>query len=460
MCLRNNHRAASLASMACAPEHEECARQVRPLMISRPPGLTAWMQSTCSPGGHYFQHRTRLCPMKRESHSSLLHRIPLVCLGLLSWVTPVLAQECRVTLVTSITIGDDEPLSDEYIFAAPSDVVTDDQGRIYVADATRGDIKVFNSKGKYLMAIGSRGSGPGEFSEISDIGYATGLGLVVVDRLNDRITYFDRDGQIRGEQRVPGDAIVDLKYVGFRESRHVFYFVDTSAGLRADTPILHWTTEDSETWGGSSVSLSSLHRLEDEVYAVHAVSSRATELSRDESAGRSDQMSVLMAPFYYEGYLVRSEEISPGTFRTRKLSNGRPRVAAYRKIDFDPGDPSTIPPYAHVISGRQAFVLEDLYQTRGVFSTADGRVVVFVVSYDGGQRRLFVDTFGRDGAFLGRYLVDGAPNGPRMPIRSFLVRWKDAKDLFYAIETASDGAPFVRGFTLSGLPHQPEPACR
>lgn len=70
-------------------------------------------------------------------------------------------------------------------------------GRLFVADSTAHDVKVFDANGMLLQIVGTRGTGPGEFNGPTHLSYADGA-LYVTDTLNARVQVFDADGTFRG----------------------------------------------------------------------------------------------------------------------------------------------------------------------------------------------------------------------------------------------------------------------
>ncbi|MDE2730384.1 MAG: 6-bladed beta-propeller [Bacteroidota bacterium] len=68
-------------------------------------------------------------------------------------------QESSFTLREELVIGDDEDAPAEYLFYYPQIVRTDSDGNIYVNDARRADVRVFDASGQYLITIGRRGKG-------------------------------------------------------------------------------------------------------------------------------------------------------------------------------------------------------------------------------------------------------------------------------------------------------------
>jgi DNA-binding beta-propeller fold protein YncE len=101
----------------------------------------------------------------------------------------------------------------------PTDVVTDSNGDIYVAESHTdvtdpnliGRISVFDKTGKFLRTIGKTGTGPGEFRTPHALEFDSQGRLIVADRHNHRIQILTKDGKFITEYkefgRVSGLAI-------------------------------------------------------------------------------------------------------------------------------------------------------------------------------------------------------------------------------------------------------------
>jgi DNA-binding beta-propeller fold protein YncE len=94
----------------------------------------------------------------------------------------------------------------------PNDVVTDAAGNIYVGDGHGGQslnappeavarIAVFDRSGRFLRTWGHLGSGPGEFRTPHGVDIDSMDRLVVADRGNNRLQFFELDGTYIGELR-------------------------------------------------------------------------------------------------------------------------------------------------------------------------------------------------------------------------------------------------------------------
>ncbi len=87
--------------------------------------------------------------------------------------------------------------TDEKTFNRPTDIAFAPNGDFYVSDGY-GNSRVvkFSQEGKYLLAWGSKGTGPGEFNTVHNIQVDSTGTVYVSDRENNRIQIFDGDGKL------------------------------------------------------------------------------------------------------------------------------------------------------------------------------------------------------------------------------------------------------------------------
>lgn len=72
-------------------------------------------------------------------------------------------------------------------FGLPDGLAMDNEGRLFVIDAFRSTVQIYNRKGKKLAEIGRLGHNEGEFFYPSGIAYSGGNRFVITDRYNDRV---------------------------------------------------------------------------------------------------------------------------------------------------------------------------------------------------------------------------------------------------------------------------------
>jgi len=99
----------------------------------------------------------------------------------------------RLVFKEELSIGVKEG-DENYMFGNDVAFNTDNKGNFYVTDWDRRRIQKFDSEGNYLLTIGKKGQGPGDFQNISKVRFDPDGNLYVVDIVNRRISFFDSQG--------------------------------------------------------------------------------------------------------------------------------------------------------------------------------------------------------------------------------------------------------------------------
>jgi DNA-binding beta-propeller fold protein YncE len=88
------------------------------------------------------------------------------------------------------------PGEDDKHFGRPTDMAFLADGAFFVADGyANSRVVKFDRNGKYLMAWGKRGTGPGEFNTPHGLAIDSNRRVFVADRANSRIQIFDENGK-------------------------------------------------------------------------------------------------------------------------------------------------------------------------------------------------------------------------------------------------------------------------
>lgn len=102
-------------------------------------------------------------------------------------------EKTEITLKEELSIGvlnGDE----NYVFHEPFNVEVDDQGNIYILDSGNFRIQKFDKDGRYILSIGRKGQGPGDFLKCEDFDLDKKGNLWVFDPENSRISCFTPQG--------------------------------------------------------------------------------------------------------------------------------------------------------------------------------------------------------------------------------------------------------------------------
>lgn len=117
------------------------------------------------------------------------------------------------------------------VFASIVDVELDPMSRVWVADAQRHQLRVFDSAGAHVRTIGRKGGGPAEFNGIAGMDWAADGTLWVLDAGNSRFAVYDTAGRLVTTHRRAANVVVSPWPLGF--DRHG-YLYDLAGVTRAD----------------------------------------------------------------------------------------------------------------------------------------------------------------------------------------------------------------------------------
>ena len=110
----------------------------------------------------------------------------------------------RIVFKEELSIGEVEG-DENYMFGETIGFNTDKDGNFYVSDLGAHRIQKYNPDGQYLLTIGRKGQGPGEFGSVSLVRFDKDDNIYTNDAGNSRISFFDKDGkylrQIRMTER-------------------------------------------------------------------------------------------------------------------------------------------------------------------------------------------------------------------------------------------------------------------
>jgi hypothetical protein len=115
------------------------------------------------------------------------------------------------------TFGGDEPKDPNLAFGAPYDVVTDSQGNIYVLDQRNTRIQKISPEGEFLMSIGRRGQGPGDFQDLFSMDIDSADRLFVFDFMNKRIQVMTPEGKAERGIKLFSPSIVRVRLLNSGE---------------------------------------------------------------------------------------------------------------------------------------------------------------------------------------------------------------------------------------------------
>jgi hypothetical protein len=100
----------------------------------------------------------------------------------------------KVELKLLRTIGDVDTDDERFAFNLPMDIALDAAGNIFILDSGNCRIQKFSPEGKFLMSMGRKGQGPGEFANPTSIDVDSKGFIYAVDSSQNRLIDFKPDG--------------------------------------------------------------------------------------------------------------------------------------------------------------------------------------------------------------------------------------------------------------------------
>ncbi len=319
-------------------------------------------------------------------------------------------------LEEELTLGKGEG-EEAYIFSIISGIDVDDAGNFYVIDFRSAQVRVFDSRGVFLRAIGRKGQGPGELEMPIFIKVGHPDELTVFDYLRMNMITFSLDGKYLRQSRtrepfvpldidsqgnIVGTVVLAPPPLGGRELKKYF--------LTQDQPLLIAKEEQEKNRPRTEMAVA-------KPALVSAVSSQGNIVW-----GKSDEYELrVLDP---RGALIRvirkNSDPLPFSEQDRKFYENvnADWVRAGRKLIF----PGHLPAFMDISVDAAERIFVKTY--RRVEGTADSR---------------YFDIFDSDGKYLAHVPI-------RADLRGNSV-WK--KNKLYMIETDSAGNPVVRRYNVS-----------
>ena len=135
------------------------------------------------------------------------------------WVANIKNNKINVynkeTLELLYTFPEEEQGQPGFLYSPANICVTKD--KVYVSDIGDFRVKIYSLDGKFLSAVGSNGSNPGQFSRPKGIAVDREENLYVVDAGFENTQIFDKDGRVLlffgGPYKGPGDMYLPAKVV-------------------------------------------------------------------------------------------------------------------------------------------------------------------------------------------------------------------------------------------------------
>jgi hypothetical protein len=325
-------------------------------------------------------------------------------------------EKANVTIIQERQIGKLDGL-EEFLFDYISDVAVNSKGDIYVADRRLNEVRKFNKDGEYLLCLGRRGQGPGEFQNIDIVSVNIHDDLIAFDNMLGRVSIFSDKGElIKTTKKLMTDSWIAPSKIFPTNGNYVVL-----GRLGNSLKIFH---EFGQDWNITE-SYIDYEFIDNKEFEEHNLAFRQGNCFFQNNG------DILYTKYYYDNQILiyknkrlvkiisRESDIKkPYEIQVfhdvNKAMNVR-RDQKYQEYDF------------RSFGQGIAFFGKSFQNSRGIFQLSDGLIVNFVTIRKSKDSQEFgVELFDSSGKLLSYSKL-----GENL---YYDIRCKDSNDLFYAIE--------------------------
>lgn len=148
-------------------------------------------------------------------------------------------------LVDDLSIGLSDG-GDNYLFNRISDIDVDDDGNIYVVDSGNIRIQVYDSRGKYIRTIGSKGQGPGEFNFLEQIDLDLNGKISTFDVNSRRISIFSTNGLLIKDFLVTENPGMPVSVYWASQKKIITMFQTTNEQQKLNLKLVQYDMESDQ----------------------------------------------------------------------------------------------------------------------------------------------------------------------------------------------------------------------
>lgn len=305
-----------------------------------------------------------------------------------------------------LSIGEAEG-REEYMFSEIGAITVDDEDRIYVSDRKEIHIKAFDKDGEYLLMIGKKGQGPGEFERISGIQITHQKKLLVFDMNTRRLSFFTVDGKL-----IETSSISKLQASKLNmNSKRNFIIQSVTLDLLRNQSISELRVYDTNLDLIKTIATPSPSNIFNpfDSYFIW-------KLSKDDNIVYGYNKTYELQIFDSGGEIIKkiAKEYDPVKITKEEKQEAEKKYSPPNKIEY----PQYRPAFRH-------FTLDD-----------EGRIFVETYEKVKGGKGFYYDVFDSEGKYIARVPLGTRPQA-----------WKKKK--LYTIEEDEEGYQFVKRYKVT-----------
>ena len=325
-------------------------------------------------------------------------------------------ENANVTITQERQIGElDGP--EEFLFVNISDVTVNGKGDIYVADSRLNEIRKFNKDGEYLLSLGRKGQGPGEFQSVNIISVNSHDELIAFDSMLRRISIFSDNGELT---KTTKELIKDLWIVPFK----IFSTDDTYVVFGRLGNSLKLFHEFNQDWNITESYIDYEPIDNKEFEEIHL-------LFNPDNCFFQNNGDILYTKYFYDNQILiyRNRELKKIISRESDIKKPY-EILVFHDVNKAVNmqrDPKYQDYDVKTFGRGIAFFGKSFQNSLGIFQLSDGHIVNFLsVRKSKDIREFGVELYDSEGKFL--YYSNLGEN------LDYDVRCLDSNDLFYAID--------------------------
>ena len=322
-------------------------------------------------------------------------------------------KDFNIKFVKKDSIGKAEG-PDEYLFAYIIDVAVNKQGEIYVADRQMNTIRKFDKAGKFLLSIGQKGKGPGEFESIKIISLDNSANLIVFDNMLGRISVFSEDGVfIRSKDNLIPNAWLSPAEIFLQNGYYIVF-----GKIRGKPALFHGFDKD---WK-HSFSFGDYEVIDNKEFEEHNLGFYPGFIFH-----RNDG-SFLYTKYYYDNQIFVYQDTAQKKIIRRESDIQKPYEVTVMHDVQKAVNMQRDRKYDFYSFGRGiAFVGYSFQTSAGIFQLNDGKIANFIhIRKSKREREFGVELYDEAGKFL-KYAKLGENTW-------FRILYKDEDDIFYTVD--------------------------
>ena len=321
-------------------------------------------------------------------------------------------EKTNVTIIQERQIGVlDGP--EEFLFINISDVAVNIKGDIYVADRRLSEVRKFNKDGKYLLSLGRRGQGPGEFQSVNLVSVNSHNELIAFDNKIRRVSIFSDIGEhIKTTKKLMTDSWIAPSKIFSTDGNYVVL-----GRLGNSLKLFH---EFNQDWNITE-SYIDYEFIDNKEFEEHSLALHPGNCFFQKNR------DILYTKYYYDNqvFIYKNKGLAKKICRESDIKKPY-EIQVFRdlnKVQNMPWDDYDFKSYSQEI----AFVGKSLQNSRGIFQLSDGYIVNFLAIRKSKDIWEFgVELFDSSGK-----LLTYSKLGENL---YYDIRCMDSNDLFYAIE--------------------------